>query len=180
MSDEPVADQLHNDAKPPVVQRGLWFDEVEVGVTYLHRPGRTMTEMDNVLFSTLTMNPQSLHLDAAWSAHQPGFEGKVLMNSLHTLATMVGMSVAHISRGTTVANLGFRDVTFPAPVFHGDTLYAQTVCLAKRLSASRPGQGIVTLEHVAENQEGIVVARAVRSVMMRTRPQGAGVEQGRD
>lgn len=143
-----------------------------MGVTYLHRPGRTMTETDNVLFSTLTMNPQSLHLDAAWSAEQPGFGGERLMNSLHTLATMVGLSVSHISRGTTVANLGFREVTFPAPVFHGDTLYAETVCLDKRPSSSRPGEGVVTLEHIARNQHGEVVARAVRTVLMRLRPPG--------
>jgi acyl dehydratase len=160
------------DGPRQVVQRGLWFEEFEVDVVYLHRPGRTMTEADNVLFSTLTMNPQSLHLDAAWSAEQPGFRGERLMNSLHTLSTLVGLSVSHISRGTTVANLGFSEVTFPQPMFHGDTLYAETLCAAKRESRSRPGEGIVTLEHIGRNQHGEMVARAVRKVLVRMRPDG--------
>ncbi|WP_345713936.1 MaoC family dehydratase, partial [Kineococcus glutinatus] len=152
--------------RPRVVeQRGLWFEEFETGVLYRHRPGRTVTEADDVLFSTLTMNPQALHLDAAWSASQPF--GRRLVNSLFTLSTLVGLSVAHLSRGTTVANLGFSEVRFPAPVFHGDTLYAETVVLARRVSASRPGEGVVTLEHTARNQDGTVVAVAVRAVLVR-------------
>ncbi len=154
-----------------IVQRGLWFDEFEVGTAYLHRPGRTMTETDNVLFTTLTMNTQALHLDAAWSAEQPGFGGERLMNSMHTLSTLVGLSVAQLTQGTIVANLGFSEVSFPAPVFHGDTLYAETVCTAKRVSRSRPGEGIVTLEHIGRNQHGDVVARAVRNTLVRTRPE---------
>lgn len=160
-----------------VVQRGLWFEEFEVGTAYLHRPGRTLTEADNVLFTTLTMNTQALHLDAAWAAEQPGFEGQRLMNSMHTLSTLVGLSVAQLTQGTIVANLGFSEVTFPAPVFHGDTLYAETVCVAKRASSSRPGQGIVTLEHLGRNQRGELVARAVRTTLVRMRPQGPGAEE---
>ncbi|MFV0459139.1 MAG: MaoC family dehydratase [Actinomycetales bacterium] len=151
-----------------IVQRGLWFEEFEVGTAYLHRPGRTMTEADNVLFTTLTMNTQSLHLDAAWAQQQPGFGGQRLMNSMHTLSTLVGLSVAQLTQGTIVANLGFTEVTFPKPVFHGDTLYAETVCTAKRESASRPGEGIVTLEHIGRNQHGEIVARAVRTTLVRT------------
>ena len=98
-----------------VVQRGLWFEEFEEGVRYLHRPGRTVTEADNVLFTTLTMNPQPLHLDAAWSAEQPF--GQRLVNSLFTLSTLVGQSVGQLTQGTLVANLGFGDVAFPHPVF---------------------------------------------------------------
>ncbi len=154
-----------------VVQRGLWFEEYEVGTAYLHRPGRTMTETDNVLFTTLTMNTQSLHLDAAWAAEQPEFGGERLMNSMHTLSTLVGLSVAQLTQGTIVANLGFSEVTFPAPVFHGDTLYAETICLAKRPSNSRPGTGIVTLEHLGHNQHGKLVARAVRTTLVRMRPE---------
>lgn len=153
-----------------VVQRGLWFEEIELKVRYLHRPGRTMTEADNVLFSTLTMNPQALHLDAAWSLEQPGFDGQRLVNSMHTLATMVGLAVGHMSQGTTVANLGFSEISFPAPMFHGDTLYAETVCTDKRLSRSRPGQGIVALEHTGRNQRGEIVAKALRNVLMLCRP----------
>ena len=147
-----------------VEQRGLWYDEFVEGTRYLHRPGRTVTEADNVLFSTLTMNPQALHLDAAWSARQPF--GQRLVNSMFTLATMVGMSVAQLTQGTIVANLGLTEVSFPHPLYHGDTLYCETVVLSKRLSKSRPGQGIVTLEHIGRNQDGVVVGRAVRSVLM--------------
>jgi len=150
-----------------IEQRGLWFEEFEEGVRYLHRPGRTMTEADNVLFTTLTMNTQGLHLDAHWSAEQPF--GERLVNSMLTLATIVGASVSQLTLGTIVANLGFSEVTFPAPLKHGDTLYSETTVLSKRLSASRPGQGIVELEHVGRNQRGEVVARAVRSTLVRTR-----------
>ena len=147
-----------------IEQRGLWFEELEPDVTYVHRPGRTVTEADNVLFTTLTMNTQALHLDAAWSARQPF--GKRLMNSMWTLATIVGASVAQLTQGTIVANLGFAEVSFPHPLYHGDTLYSETAVTAKRLSASRPGQGIVTLEHTGRNQDGVVVATAVRQVMV--------------
>lgn len=123
-----------------VEQRGLWFEEYEIGTTYAHRPGRTVTEADNVLFTTLTMNTQSLHLDAAWAAGQPGFRGERLVNSMFTLSTIVGLSVAQLTLGTIVANLGFSEVSFPKPVFHGDTLYAETVCTDKRESKSRPGR----------------------------------------
>src|SRR5271154_1717939 len=97
-----------------VVQRGLWFEEFEIGTTYLHRPGRTVTEADNVLFTTLTMNTQALHLDAAWAATQPF--GQRLVNSMFTLSTMVGASVAQLTQGTLVAQLGFAEIAFPAPV----------------------------------------------------------------
>ncbi|HEY2555554.1 MAG TPA: MaoC family dehydratase [Diaminobutyricibacter sp.] len=147
-----------------VEQRGLYFEEFDLDTRYLHRPGRTVTETDNVLFTTLTMNTQALHLDAAWAARQPF--GQRLMNSMFTLSTIVGASVAQLTQGTIVANLGFTDVTFPHPLFHGDTLYSETVVTAKRLSSSRPGQGIVTMEHTGRNQDGVVVAKATRSVLM--------------
>src|SRR3954466_806948 len=120
------------DGRTPVEQRGLWFEQFDEGAVYLHRPGRTVTEADNVLFTTLTMNTQSLHLDAAWAAEQPGFRGERLVNSMFTLSTMVGLSVSQLPRGPIVANLGFSEVSFPKPVFHGDTLYAETVCSGKR------------------------------------------------
>ncbi|WP_026373832.1 MaoC family dehydratase [Agrococcus lahaulensis] len=152
-----------------ITQRGLYFDELEEGVVYEHRPGRTMTETDNVLFTTLTMNPQPLHLDRAWSE---GTEfGEPLMNSMHTLATMVGLSVGQLTQGTIVANLGFSEVTFPAPVRHGDTVYCETRVVEKRASRSRPGQGIATFEHRALNQHGEVVATAVRKVLMHGSPE---------
>ncbi|MBX9473075.1 MaoC family dehydratase [Microcella sp.] len=147
-----------------IEQRGLWFEEFEVGATYAHAPGRTATEADNVLFTTMTMNTQSLHLDAAWSAQQPF--GERLVNSMFTLSTMVGASVAQLTQGTIVANLGFGAVAFPHPVRHGDTLYFETLVESKRLSSSRPGQGIVVLHHSARNQEGVVVATAERSALV--------------
>jgi acyl dehydratase len=153
-----------------ITQRGLWFDELEQGVVYEHRPGRTMTETDNVLFTTLTMNGQPLHLDRAYS--ETTEFGEPLMNSMHTLATMVGLSVGQLTLGTIVANLGFSDITFPAPVRHGDTIYCETRVLEKRPSKSRPGQGIATFEHLARNQHGDVVARAVRKVLMQGEPEG--------
>ncbi|UAJ78185.1 MaoC family dehydratase [Leifsonia sp. ZF2019] len=150
-----------------IEQRGLYYEELEEDVRYRHRPGRTLTEADNVLFTTLTMNTQALHLDAAWSDGQPF--GERLINSMLTLSTLVGLSVAQLTQGTIVANLGFGQVAFPHPMRHGDTLYAETVVTAKRLSASRPGQGIVTLEHTGRNQDGVVVATATRQVMVWTR-----------
>ena len=156
-----------------VEQRGLWFEEYELGTTYLHRPGRTVTEADNVLFTTLTMNIQPLHLDAVWAAQQPGFHGQRLVNSMFTLSTMVGLSVAQLTQGTIVANLGFTDVSFPNPVYHGDTLYAESLCTGLRESKSRPGEGIVTLEHIARNQHGDIVARATRATLVHKRPDTA-------
>ncbi|MFD4960853.1 MaoC family dehydratase [Microbacterium sp. NPDC058389] len=159
------------DSTAVIVQRGLYYDELEVGARYLHRPGRTATEADNVLFSSLTMNTQALHLDAAFSAGQPF--GQRLMNSMWTLATMVGASVSQITQGTLVAQLGLTDVSFPAPLFHGDTLYTETEVTAKRLSSSRPGQGIVTLQHTGRNQHGEVVALATRTALMWCTPEPA-------
>jgi acyl dehydratase len=147
-----------------IAQRGLWLDEMEVGATYRHAPGRTMTEADNTFFTALSMNTQALHLDAAWSATEPF--GERLVNSMFTLATLIGLSVSQLTQGTTVGNLGFSEVSFPAPMFHGDTLYAETTIVDKRNSKSRPGQGIVTFEHRGYNQDGKLVAKAVRQAMM--------------
>ena len=152
-----------------IVQRGLYFEEFEVGARYLHRPGRTATEADNVLFTTLTMNTQALHLDAAFADGQQPF-GQRLMNSMWTLSTMVGASVAQLTQGTLVAQLGLGDISFPHPLFHGDTLYTESVILDKRLSTSRPGQGICTIEHTGRNQHGVIVAKATRTALMHCRP----------
>lgn len=151
-----------------ITQRGLYFEEFEEGAVYVHAPGRTVTEADNVLFTTLTMNTQSLHLDAAWSAETEF--GERLVNSMFTLSTMVGLSVAQLTQGTIVANLGFESVRFPAPVRVGDTLYAETLIAGKRPSSSRPGQGIVELAHTMRNQRGEVVAAATRTTLMRYLP----------
>ena len=156
-----------------IVQRGLYLEEFVVGATYRHTPGRTATEADNVLFSSLTMNTQALHLDAAFSATQPF--GQRLMNSMWTLATMVGASVAQLTQGTLVAQLGLSDISFPHPLFAGDTLYTSTEILAARPSASRPGQGVVTMRHTGRNQDDVVVAVATRVALMWRAP-GAAVE----
>ncbi|MBA4024645.1 MAG: dehydratase [Gordonia sp.] len=153
-----------------ITQRGLWFEEFEIDAVYEHRPGRTVTEADNVLFTTLTMNTQALHLDAAFAATQPGFGGERLVNSMFTLSTIVGLSVSQLTQGTLVANLGFSAISFPKPLFHGDTLYAETVCTGKRESKSRPGEGVVALRHVGRNQDGDVVATADRSTLVRKQP----------
>jgi acyl dehydratase len=152
-----------------IVQRGLWFEEFDTDVVYEHRPGRTITEADNVLFTTLTMNTQALHLDAAFSEQLPPFNQR-LVNSMFTLSTLVGLSVAQLTQGTIVANLGFSDIAFPKPLFHGDTMYAETVVSDKRESKSRPGEGILTFAHTARNQHGDVVATAVRKTLVRKRP----------
>jgi acyl dehydratase len=146
------------------IQRGLFYDELDLGARYLHRPGRTVTESDNTLFSALTMNPQALHVDAAYAATQPF--GRPLMNSMWTLATLVGLSVGQLTQGTLVAQLGLSDIAFPHPLFAGDTLYAETEVVAKRLSKSRPGQGLVTMTHTGRNQDGTVVATATRVALM--------------
>lgn len=153
--------------RTPVEQRGLYFEEFDPSALYLHRPGRTVTEADNVFFTTMTMNTQSLHLDRAWSETQEF--GQRLVNSMFTLSTMVGSSVAQLTQGTIVANLGFESVVFPHPLYHGDTLYSETVVVNKRLSKSRKGQGIVTLEHTGRNQDDVIVATAVRSVLVQCR-----------
>ncbi|HOQ21861.1 MAG TPA: MaoC family dehydratase [Microbacterium sp.] len=160
---EPVAPTVTQ-----IVQRGLYVEEFEVGAVYLHRPGRTATEADNVLFSSLTMNTQALHLDAAFAATQPF--GQRLMNSMWTLATMVGSSVAQLTQGTLVAQLGLGDVRFPHPLFAGDTLYTETAITEVRLSRSRPGQGIVTMAHTGRNQNDDIVAQATRTALMWCRP----------
>ncbi len=153
-----------------IIQRGLYYEEFVTDARYLHRPGRTATEADNVLFTTLTMNTQALHLDAAFADAQAPFHAR-LMNSMWTLSTMVGASVAQLTQGTLVAQLGFGDIAFPHPLFAGDTLYTESVIVEKRLSSSRPGQGIVQIAHTGRNQDGTIVATATRSVLVHCLPE---------
>src|ERR1700748_1867927 len=135
---------------------GLYFEEFEEGQVFEHAIGRTVTEMDNVLFSTLTMNPQPLHLDEEF-AKQTEF-GQRLVNSIFTLGLVIGISVGETTLGTTVANLGMTDCRFPKPVFHGDTIHVRTTIISKRMSRSRGDAGIVEFEHVGLNQHGDTVA----------------------
>lgn len=153
----------HQD-KPRIIQRGLYANELQVGAIYAHRPGRTISEADNVWFSAMTMNPQTLHVDEAASAASE-FGGR-LVNSMYTLATLVGSSVAQLTQGTLVANLGLSEVSFPHPMRHGDTLYCETEVLSVRASKSRPSQAVVTFAHTGRNQHGDVVARAERTTLM--------------
>jgi acyl dehydratase len=147
---------------------GLYFEEFTVGRTFDHPWTRTVTEMDNVLYSSLTMNVQPLHLDEEFAK---GTEfGQRIVNSLFTLGLMIGITVNDTTLGTTVANLGMTDVRFPKPVFHGDTLRVRSEILSLRESRSRPDAGIVEFKHVATNQRGEVVAECTRQALMKKKP----------
>jgi acyl dehydratase len=150
---------------------GLWFEQLTPGLRVRHGTTRTVTETDNILFTTMTMNPQPLHLDAEFAA---GTEfGRPLVNSLFTLGLVVGLAVPELTMGTTVANLGFSAVEFPAPVFAGDTIHVVTDVVEARRSRSRPDNGVVTFEHRGFNQRDEVVCRAVRAALMRCQPADA-------
>ena len=147
---------------------GVWFDELSVGQRFDHAIRRTVTETDNVLFTTLSHNPAQLHLDVEY---MKGSEyGQVLVNSCFTLSLMVGVSVGDTTLGTAVANLGWDEVRFPKPVFIGDTLNIVTEVLELRESKSRPDAGIVTFLHQAYNQRGELVASCKRSGLQRKKP----------
>lgn len=152
------------------VVSGKWFEELTEGSVIHHAIRRTVTESDNVSFTTMTMNPAWLHLDADY-ASETEF-GRPLVNSLLTLGMVVGISVHETTLGTTVANLGFDKVEFPAPVFPGDTLRVETEVVAARPSSSRPTQGVVTFEHRAYNQDDVLVCTATRNALMHRRPPG--------
>ena len=143
---------------------GKYYDEIEIGAVYRHAVTRTVTEMDNVLFTTLTMNVQPLHLDAEFGKRS--MFGQRLVNSIFTLGLVVGISVADTTLGTTIGNLGFDQVEFPKPVFHGDTIRVETEVLDKRESKSRPNTGVVWFEHRGYNQRGKLVCRAKRAGMV--------------
>jgi acyl dehydratase len=147
---------------------GRWFEDLPVGLVVDHAVTRTVTEADNTLFSTLTMNPQPLHLDADFAARTEF--GERVVNSMLTLALLVGLSVYELTLGTTVANLGFGAIELPRPMVHGDTLRVESEVLGARPSASRPEQGIVTFEHRGFNQRDELVARCERSALMLRRP----------
>ena len=147
---------------------GLYFEEFTVGQTFDHTIRRTVTEADNVWFSALTHNPAPLHLDEEYCRNTEF--GQRLVNSCLTLAFMVGISVNDTTVGTTVANLGWDEVRFPAPVFHGDTLRIETEVIECRDSQSRPDNGIVVFEHRAYNQKDVLVGVCKRSALMHRKP----------
>jgi len=148
----------------PIQSRGLYYEELEEGEVYEHRPGRTISQFDNTLWTLLSMNTQPLHLDAEF-AKDTEF-GERIVNSMFTLAVVCGLQVDDITLGTTVANLGFEEIHFPAPVFVGDTLYGKTEVLSKRLSESHEDSGIVKFEHRGHTQDGDLVCECKRAALM--------------
>ncbi len=142
---------------------GRYFEDFEVGATYEHRPGRTITETDNTWFTLLTNNTHPLHFDAEYAKHTEF--GQRLVVSTLTLSVVTGMSVPDMSQ-KAIANLGWTDIMMPKPVFAGDTLYAESEVLEKRPSKSRPGQGIVKFKTVGKNQRGEVVCSFYRTVLV--------------
>jgi itaconyl-CoA hydratase len=150
---------------------GRYYEDFEVGTTYHHRPGRTLSEADNTWFTLLTMNTHPIHFDAEY-AKRTEF-GKPLVVSTLTLAVLVGMSVADTSRNA-VANLGWKEIKLPKPVFAGDTLYAESTVLDKRDSKSRPNEGIVTIRTLGRNQHGDVVCEFERTFLVMKRGHALG------
>ncbi len=149
---------------------GKYFEELEVGQQIKHALGRTVTEMDNTLFCTLTMNPQPLHLNEDF-ARKTQF-GQRIVNGIFTMGLVVGLTVSELTEGTVVANLGYDRVMHPNPVFHGDTVYVETEVLEKRESNSKPDRGIVRLKHVGRKPDGTVVCELERTVMFLRKPGG--------
>jgi acyl dehydratase len=145
---------------------GLYFEDFEVGQTFRHPLRRTVTETDNILFSSLTVNPQPLHIDRHFCETETEW-GQPLMNSLFTLGLMIGISVNDTTVGTTIANLGMTDVRFPHPLFQGDTVHVLTEVVGKRESKSRPEAGIVEFEHKCFNQDDTLVAICRRQAFMK-------------
>ena len=143
---------------------GKFYEELQVGDEFVHLPARTVTETDNLLFTTLTMNTQPLHLDEEFA--KTTIHGKILVNSIFTLGLVIGLSVSDTTLGTTVGNLGFDKTTFPNPVFIGDTISASTKVLEKRESKTKTDRGIVTFEHTARNQHNDIVCLCIRTGMM--------------
>ena len=148
---------------------GLYFEDFEVGKLYEHRYTRTVTQMDNMLFSNMTLNPQPLHIDRHFCETETEW-GQPLMNSLFTLGLMIGIQVSDMTVGTTIANLGMTDVKFPNPLFEGDTVTCTTTVVSKRESKSRPNAGIVEFHHKAFKQDGKLVAECHRNAFMVMRP----------
>lgn len=150
---------------------GRYYEDLEPGAVFRHALARTVTETDNLLFTTLTHNTQPLHLDAEFAAG--ALHGRILVNSVFTLGLLAGIPVADTTMGTTVGNLGFEEVRFPNPVFVGDTIVVTTTVLERRPSRSRPECGIVSFRHEGHNQDGVTVATCRRAALMLRAPAGA-------
>jgi acyl dehydratase len=157
----------------PHPRGGLYYEDFEVGAVLSHRLTRTVTQTDNILFSSMTLNPQPLHIDAHFCATETEW-GRPLMNSLFTLGLMIGIAVNDLTLGTTIGNLGMTEVRFPAPLFEGDTIRVTTEVAAKRVSRSRADAGIVDLIHRAYRQDEVLVAECRRQAFMRRRSATSG------
>lgn len=147
---------------------GRYFEELTVGERIQHTLGRTITEYDNILFTSITMNTQPLHLNADFASRTEF--GQPLVNGILTLALTVGLTVPELTQGTIIANLSYEEVRHPNPTFHGDTIYVETEVLSKRESHSRPNAGIIKLKHIARKQDGIVAVEVTRNVLFLKRP----------
>jgi acyl dehydratase len=148
---------------------GKYFEELNVGDRIFHTQGRTVTEMDNTLFCALTMNTQPLHLNEDFASRT--VFGRRIVNGIFTMGLVVGLSVAELTEGTVVANLGYDNVAHPNPVFHGDTLYVETEVVEKRESRSQPDRGIIRLKHTGRKQDGTVVVELERTVLFLKKPE---------
>ncbi len=148
---------------------GKHYQDLEVGASFKHTLGRTVTEADNVLFCAMTMNDQPLHLNEDFAGRTQ--YGKRIVNGIFTMGLVVGLSVRDLTEGTIVANLGYDKVVHPNPVFHGDTIYAESTVLEKRESQSRPDRGIVRFKHIGRKQDGTVVVELERTALVLKRPQ---------
>lgn len=149
---------------------GKYYDQLEVGQIIKHEIGRTLSEYDNILFSSLTLNPSPLHINADYMARQSEYGGQLLMNGIFTMGVLVGITVYDLTAGTIVANLGYESVRHPKPMFAGDTLYVETEVLEKRESKSRPNTGVVKLRHLGRNQRGEVCIEVIRSALFLKSP----------
>lgn len=149
---------------------GKYYDDLEVGMVFKHELGRTVTEMDNVLFSSLTMNTQPLHINEDF-AGKTEF-GQRIVNGLFSMALVVGITVGDLTQGTIVANLGYEKISHPHPLYHGDTVYVETEIIRKRESQSRPDQGLITMRHQGRNQNGDVCVEVTRTALFHKRPAG--------
>lgn len=151
---------------------GKYYEDLEVGMVIRHEYGRTLTEMDNVLFSSLTMNTQPLHINEDYAAGTQF--GRRIVNGIFTMGVVVGITVGDLTAGTIVANLGYESVNHPRPMFHGDTLYVETEILNRRESKSRQDCGIVTMKHLGKNQRGEVCVEVTRSALFLKRAAAGG------
>jgi acyl dehydratase len=150
---------------------GKYFEELEVGTKFQHRQGRTVSEMDNLLFCGMTMNPQPLHVNEDFASRSEF--GTRIMNGIFTMGLVVGLTVSDLTDGTLIANLSYDHVVHPRPTFHGDTVYVETEVIAKRESKSKRDRGVVQFKHWGRNQKGEVIIELERTVLLKKRDESS-------